>query len=604
MTNLIILLVMLTVLLGAGAYGVISSTKMLQANIEKLMIEDRLEEAAQGVLNNIVSTTTSSTQTYNIPAPDNLASPAVPSWITANAQTPRGIKFLYCPFSNISGSGSTITTPSGSYAVTIGTLYSGSQNYVTASDARPANANSALAIIVAPGPNQSTAPDCQNVTSTGTLAGAQVRIITEAEVQSRAQVTSSVGNEIYASTATTGDGTGRNSSNYATFQTAMNYLNQYRPQAAKLDMDAQTFNADTALMGQTNVTNRQISKVRNHSILFSGSGPGNTIFQNASAGAINPYFIGSIEFQNLGWKHINGQLYRPIATPYSNIILDGTNFQFVGAFADGGAYIMGNNTMEGSATTSATGSESTVAIAGGQLYFGGNTTAPTQALQNYFLAQGVTGSRSVFGANSTYTMQGETLTWQVTSQYACDTIFQGTITQGGTGSNSSNWGEVKPSDRVFFSGATFNNVYEYFGHSMGLQAFDRGTTINYVSGASRPPYTAYLWEGPSLLVTNSTFGSLSTANMRPSAEAINFNSSGATNYGGDAILLGGGSAGGWPVANVTGGTSCALAYNVTTSYHMISDSALTNSASSFLPRGSSSYEPLILLNRAGWTCTR
>lgn len=606
MTNLIIIAVMISVLLGGAAYGVVSSTKALQTNIEKLIIEARLEEAVQGVLNNIVSTTTSSTQTYYVPAPDNLSSPAVPSWITANAQTPRGLKFLYCPFSNNSGAGSTITTPSSSYTATIGTLYTGSQNYITASTVgggtRPTNASSALAIIVAPVANQASAPDCLNVTSGGTLAGAQVRIISEAEVQSRYQVTASMGSEFYGATSASGDSSGKNSSNPALFDDVMTYVAQYRPQVVKVNLAAGTYSVTSTNAGETGVSTREFSQVRNHSIYWNGASASSALLQYGSAGVLQPVFIGNVRFSNLGVPAVANNTYRPVATSLGSVYVDeSTNMQFINA-VNGKIFEFGNTTLSGGAS-GATGGW--YASRGGDMYIGGNMTMPASAafLNHLFIMDPPFG-RAVFGSNSNLVGVGNSTYLWGYSTFGNEILALGNIYMN-SGSGSLNWWTNYTGARMIFSGMQMTTLYQYnLVLNLGIVAMDRGTTVSVNNTQTLRPVYAY--PASETYLTNVSIG----ASARPANSAIIVNNT--MRSGG--LIMGGGPTAGWSAANVYGGaTGCSegtTTGNASNVMNLILDSQQSTGQTSFgfLPRGSTSgcvsnsCEPIILLNRAGWTC--
>ena len=598
MITIIIILIMLTVMMGAATYGLISGAKALQTNIEKLIIEDRLEEAAQGVLNNITSTTISSTQTYGVPTPDNLAAPSVPSWITANAQTPRGVKFLYCPFSNISGSGSTITTPSGSYAVTItqGVQY----NYVTASAARPANASTALAIIVAPGPNQAIAPDCQNITANGTLAGAQVRVITEAEVQSHAQVIASAGNEYYAAPASSGDGSGSNSSNAVSLADVITYQSQYRPQAVKINLAGGTYSLDQTNIAQTAVSARTFSTAPNNSLYFSGAGAASTVLQSASTSPFPYAVLANSFYQNVGFPASPNLLLIPQAYNLGNIVMENTVLQYANVMNNGHLYLFGMNTLSGSNSSSATGYESMHIYSDGQSYWGGTTTFPTATFMapSSFLQLDNLG-QLVIGANANVVFQGQPPN-SLPIFSGSELIDQGTMTQ--TISSGTTLFANRGDSRSFLSGATFNNIYlPILNPANSLIALDRGTSMN-VNSTS----TAQLISnggGGELDITNSTLGSFGNSSLRPNPTSLYINA-GAGGWLSEFYELGGGATGGWTTGILTGTstTACATISSVNTTYHSISDSATAN-GSSFLPQGTATFEPLVILNRAGWTCT-
>jgi len=607
MATVIILLVMLTVLLGAAAYGLISGSKTLQNNIEKLEVEDRLEEAAQGVLNNIVSTTSLATQTYNVPAPDNLAAPAVPSWITANAQTPRGVKFLYCPFSNISGSGSTITTPSGSYAVTIGTLYSGSQNYVTASASRPSNTSNALAIIVAPGPNQTTTPDCQNISSTGTLAGAQVRVITEAEVQSRAQVIASAGSEYYVASTSSGDSSGNNSSNPIDLANVLTYASQYRPQAVKINLAVGTYALDQTNISESRIY-RPLTTVMNHSIYFAGNSQANTFLQSSATPTFTYYMLGNALYQNISFPAVDNLSLLPQAYNLSNLIMDNSAVQYVTISNNGHVYLLGLTNLSGSDSTNTTGANSSRVVDGGQYYWGGTVIFPATSFMvpSFFYALHNLGQIIIAsGTNFVYTGAEAHIPPVIGGS---EWIDEGTFTQMISNGTSFLMNSFTDS-RVILSGATFNSLYSpVFAPLNSLTALDRATNFN-INTVGTTVSQLIRGSGGELDITNSTLGSTTSSTLRANPTSLQVNSnvgSGSvpTGWRSELYELGGGTTGGWTGGILTGTstTACSTASTSNNTYHLTNDSPTAN-ATVFLPQGTNSYEPLVILNRAGWTCT-
>jgi len=625
MVNIVLILAMLVACLGAVTYGLISGIKTLQTNIDKLIIEDRLEETAQAIIANTVSTTTSSTQTYYVPTPNTSGSyAAVPSWVTPNAQTPRGVAFAYCPFSNISnaGTGTALTTPTSSYTITTGSLYTGSQSYVitsyvaAATAARPANASSALAIIVAPGPNQTASPDCLSVTAGGTLAGAQVRIINEADVQSHAQVIASAGSEFYAAVTASGDTTGRSSSNPAAFSTVMTYVSQYRPQAVKIDMASGTYTVDTT-MGETGTSSRQFSKVRNHSVLFAGAGTGSTLIEENTASTTNTSsFIGNIEFQSAGMPAVNGQVYKPFATNLGNIILDGAQMQYLGTYNNGRVYVVGTTTMSGNNSTGALGTEFNSLSAGGEFFLGGylgsSITAPTSAtfLSTNGLFQLDQGSRLVMGQTAIYIEQGgdtATKPWFWNTR-GSELVVEGTLSQT-AGLNTGFVDITLSGSRSIYSDAFFNgtnSLYDYLSSTAGVTALDRGTVINTISGATGPKSIFYLSGGGEVDLTSSAIAATVAGSNAMNTSGIIVSDNAHT----DGAVLGGGITGGWGVTNATPptlkstGTVCFTKWATSpdAAMYLTDDSKGTLAANSFLPQGTSGKEPLIIVNRAGWTC--
>lgn len=519
MTSLLILVVMIILLMGAAAYGLIAVATQLQGNIDRLFIQDRLEEAAQAVAANIVSVASSSSQVYYVPAPDNLSSPSVPAWITPHAQTPRGIKFLYCPFSNASGVGSrTITTPTSSYTVNTGNTYSGtntgSYNYVTQSSTRPANFTSALAILVAPGPRQSSVSvDCLNVTSAGLIAGASVRVITEQEVQSRAQVVAGSGNEFYAASAASGDGKATSSSNFATFATVMDYVNKYRPQRVTVNLKASdTITVTATDLDQASVSSREFSSIRNHSIKLQGLNATNTTsLQYGSSGILSPVTLGSLGFRNVSFPRVNGKLYRPQAEAFGNVVVDVnapsystslTNMPFVKAVGGSKAIFTGsgNGVMAGSTNTSPTGYEMNYAARGGEIYLSNsganNFYGPRIGFSNNYLFYADFGGSITNALGTTFYLDGgsDTTRSRFYATAGANIYNYGTLSHSKYGVANSNETSTFYNDigsRIYaLSGAqnlTFYNLDNY--NRGGLYAVAIGGSITNAASSS------YYWDG-------------------------------------------------------------------------------------------------------------
>ena len=98
MTNLIILAVMIITLMGAATYGLAGAMRSLQTSIQTLIIQDRLEEAAQGIIANIVfrhnecwaNLLCAGARRHNQSQLCQAGSRPMP-------KPRRGVKFLYCP---------------------------------------------------------------------------------------------------------------------------------------------------------------------------------------------------------------------------------------------------------------------------------------------------------------------------------------------------------------------------------------------------------------------------------------------------------------------------------------------------------------------------
>jgi hypothetical protein len=617
MMNILIIAIMIITLMGAATYGLVGAMRSLQTGIENLLVEDRLEEAAQGIVANIVSVTSNGSQVYYVPAPDNLTTPAVPSWITPNAQTLRGVKFWYCPFSNALGSGSqTISTPSSSYTVNIGTTYAGtnisSNNYVTQSSARPtypsttpsaSPASTVLAILVAPGPGQSSVTqDCLNISASGTLPGATVRIITEQEVQSRAQVTASYGNEFYAASSTSSDGKATSQNNYAALATVMDYVNKYRPQRVTVDLNpGDTLNVAAADLDQTTVLTRQFSAARNHSILFNGNSSSN--LEYGSAGTLSPVVLGNVEFNNVIFPANSGSLLRPMADSFGNVMIadtaSGTSDAYAAAENLGRIILPYNSAITmGRISGSPTGAEMYYTQRGGLLTEDSSTTLNGPA-NNYpgYLIYNDWGGNTNLNPNTN----------------------MGVTTKGtGSGAPFFSAGGGIFSGSINYSNASDNNIFSILYGDLGSRIFTQtinssnSSAIAYVQGGLVYNSSLSTYAGVSPYGNNPSYDFLAGAGSNFVLNHINYQNTTTTDNATINVLGNSNTSPYYQAATFAAGNPNSAAYfkgatsgpgcfSDLKSYNLASDTG-NAPVSSLSPRGNIGMEATIILNRASGVC--
>ncbi|HCM83539.1 MAG TPA: hypothetical protein PKW15_00100 [Alphaproteobacteria bacterium] len=162
----------------------------------------------------------------------------VPTWISSHARNAGGVPFLYCPYRSATGGGtaSTVTMPSGTtydvnYTNNASTI---SQNYVTDGDAPPAAAPSGtVGLLIAAAPQSNQPPDCDDITAasdgTPVVTGGIVVPIQDNFLNKMKMQTAPTDLRIYINSIASGDGSGRDTNNYATITTAMNMLSYVKP---------------------------------------------------------------------------------------------------------------------------------------------------------------------------------------------------------------------------------------------------------------------------------------------------------------------------------------------------------------------------------------
>lgn len=594
MTSLLIIAAMIAVLLGATAYGLLNASAGLMSQIDRATTETRLEEAARGVLANIVTVPSASAPTYAVPSPDSLTSPNIPSWIMMNATNSRGVPFLYCPYTNVTGvTGQTITVPSGTYGVTSTTIYTGSKNFITVSAARPANASSALAIIVAPGEKASSAGDCTTISATGTVTGSSVRVITEADVMARDSVMAARGAQLYVGTSASGDGTGRNTSNRAAFDVAMTYSNQYRPQYLRMDLASGTYTTTEAIFSQAYDSNRPKVSTRNSAIDFRGAGTGSSILQTGTS--FDARFLSSVYMQDLSVTPAGGNLNIGFYMNYTgSFITNNVDLQYFDMYSGSSLYALGTTSLYG-----VTG-DSIYLYPSAKLYADSTFNLPSGA--NFYggYLRSFAGNL-IFGSNSAVVVNSTSGSCGHYPYGAGNYYFMGTYTASAT-SGSATLACAHVTNHFYFSGATITGIRANMTGTFGRVVLDRGTS--FVSTASNTP-AQYLAgdQGSEVYITNSTLGSVGTSSLRPSTSTLNLQSSGTT-YGSGTWILGGGTNGGWTASNLTvqtSGNSCL--YGNADNFYIGTDTAIYDGTYS-RSLGARGFEAWLIANRSNWYCNR
>lgn len=248
MVYLLSALIILMAIIGTGTVSVVNLFRQEAQQVNSTYIRQHLDEVAQAIIENTRTNFDSTGYGFYPPAAETLSGigySTAPTWLTLSGRTLQGTAFLYCPFSNIT-SGTKLQTVTSSnsttYAVATTALYTGAQRkFVTLSDAAPANASDAIAIIVAPLNGASTPPSCLNIDSNGQIAGAYVRIITRKDIWQRNLRISQAGERLYASPSATGDSSGKTTDNRLTLAQVLNYLALHEPQHLRLEFATGTY---------------------------------------------------------------------------------------------------------------------------------------------------------------------------------------------------------------------------------------------------------------------------------------------------------------------------------------------------------------------------
>ncbi len=242
MVYLLSAIIILIGIIGGGTLNIIQLFKQQGQQSASTITRERLDEAAQAIIENTYASASSTAYGFYPPAADKLSGIAystIPTWLSLTSRNATGVPFAYCPFSNVtSGTKSqTVTKADGTtYAVAETILYSGAtRKFVTVSDAAPSNAADAIAIIAAPA-NNITPPSCATVDANGQIAGAYTRIITRQDLRQRQLRIAQAAEKIFVAPSATGDGSGHSPSNRLTLNQSLDYLKLFEPSGIRLEL--------------------------------------------------------------------------------------------------------------------------------------------------------------------------------------------------------------------------------------------------------------------------------------------------------------------------------------------------------------------------------
>lgn len=336
----------------------------------------------------------------------------VPTWISSYARSASGVPFEYCPYaiSDVSGTSANITMPSSAtysikYTNNASTI---SQNYVTGGSTAPAGAPSGtIGLLIAAAPQSNQPPNCSSISAsadgTPVVTGGIVVPIQDNFLNKMKMATAPTDLRIYVAAAGTGDGTGRDTNNYATPTTAMNLISYAKPAQVTLYLTAatHTFSGAFAWGGRLHIegasagttTARISTLVLDESSMISVR---NATLMDVGAGGMQIYGELQLDSANLtssnGIAIYGGRLIsRGSNTITGNVTVDGGGFfadtdasalSIAGLGNRGFKIINGTYAMDGGSTSLAT-STSGIVIgyvgAGGLVNAGGNMNVNSAA---------------------------------------------------------------------------------------------------------------------------------------------------------------------------------------------------------------------------------
>jgi len=170
----------------------------------------------------------------------------VPSWITGNAAaSANGVPFEYCPYATTNNGGTSGTVTMGDGATTYSVKYTNSaatisQNYVTDNNGTTVPVSGAVGLLVAAAPNRYTVPNCSSVTTSNgyPVVTGGIAVAVQNNYSNKMLVpTAMTDMRFYVSTAATGDGSGRDTSNYITLTKALNIISTIQPASTMIILD-------------------------------------------------------------------------------------------------------------------------------------------------------------------------------------------------------------------------------------------------------------------------------------------------------------------------------------------------------------------------------
>ena len=262
MFNLLIIIAFVGVLVISAGFAGVTFMQGVQSALDAEITNQRLLDVATQVASNAhaVDPTGGSNSPYYSPLMGTTgAAPyaynQVPSSVTSNAKSASGVPFEYCPYTNYNpgtGTAGTIKMPSGS---TYNVLYyssttTGGQNYVTGySGTMPTNSGDAnygydvFGFLIAPAPNRYYPPDCSAVTTDSSgaytiVSGGIVKLVRSNYSNSMNVPSAMTDLRFYVSSAPSGDGSGRDTSNYITLPDAMKIIKNLKPAGAMIYVDS------------------------------------------------------------------------------------------------------------------------------------------------------------------------------------------------------------------------------------------------------------------------------------------------------------------------------------------------------------------------------
>lgn len=252
---------LLTIIIGIGiaavaAAGALSLFHSARDGVDQQLLWARMEQTAAAIRAKTLIVDGLPVLPMAETATDNY--PAVPTWVTAAAFDNNGRRFVYCPFAlrdtAVEGTGTTVTGP-GYSVVTYSSTITGSKTYVIGA-VRPAFAGGStataapqglLGVLISFKPKDTyTAASAVNWCNNLSVSAAGVITATYSSqsgvvyplIAPQGPVQQALAKRdvvtLYASTAASGDGTGRNTSNYTTLNAAFAQLAALRPLRAKI----------------------------------------------------------------------------------------------------------------------------------------------------------------------------------------------------------------------------------------------------------------------------------------------------------------------------------------------------------------------------------
>lgn len=284
MLNLILIITLVGVIFLSAGFAAVTFLQGIQSSLDTQITTQRLQDVAAQIRSHVRAIDPGTGNTVSVIPVGTLGSSPyaynqVPSFmdIASLARSASGVPFHYCPYlfqsatynNNSFGTSGTITMPSGStyamrYTSNASTI---SQSYVTdvtgTTPPTTANANM-MGLLVAAGPNQYYPPNCSSVTTDSSgaytiVSGGIVAVISNDDLNDMRVPAAQTDMKLYVSTAQSGDGSGRDTSNYITLSDALTIISSLIPSNITLYIDATgspTYNLTTVNGTTFNYGNR------------------------------------------------------------------------------------------------------------------------------------------------------------------------------------------------------------------------------------------------------------------------------------------------------------------------------------------------------------